>query len=161
MAKGKTKTKTKTKKKISKKPAIAKKAVKKVIKKTAKKIAKKAVKKNVKMKPSQKAVKSNINWSEVLSPVDDRMLVELTSEGERVTAGGLIIPDTVMMPGFKTGKVLSVGPGRRDKTGKRHALGVEKNETVIFNEYSGIDIEIFGKNLKLVQESEILGVKTK
>lgn len=166
MAKGKKKAASKAKK-------SAKKSVKKTAKKAIKKIVKAKIKAKVKTQPKSVAkkaapVKFKVvakkdvkNWDDVLSPIDDRLLVEEVFSGERVTAGGLIIPDTVAMTGYKTAKVLAVGPGRRDKSGKRHPLGVEKNETVIFEEYSGIEIKIFERDLKLVKESEILGIKTK
>ena len=56
-------------------------------------------------------------------PLHDRVLIQAL-EGEEKTAGGVIIPDTAKEKP-QEGKVVAVGPGGRDETGKVQALDVK------------------------------------
>ena len=162
----------------AKKPAKSKnKAVKKVIKAKAKPQAKVSAKAKSKPKPmkkvtpAKKIVKAKVpankaksaaspqkaNLSGVLSPLGDRILVQVI-EGERQTAGGLIIPDTVAITGQRQAMVVAVGPGSRSKKGRLQPLDVKIGDKVLMAEYAGDEIEILGVKAKLVRESEILGV---
>ena len=52
-----------------------------------------------------------------IKPLEDRIVVQ-TLEAEQTTASGLVIPDTAKEKP-QEGKVLAVGPGRVDDSGKR------------------------------------------
>ena len=51
-------------------------------------------------------------------PLHDRVVIERI-DAEAKTAGGIIIPDTAQEKP-QQGKVIAVGPGGRDETGKLH-----------------------------------------
>ena len=55
-----------------------------------------------------------------IKPLEDRIVVQ-TLEAEQTTASGLVIPDTAKEKP-QEGKVLAVGPGRVDDSGKRIVL---------------------------------------
>jgi chaperonin GroES len=93
----------------------------------------------------------------IFVPLDDRVLVEAIS-GERVTAGGLIIPDTVAIQGNKKGNVVAVGRGHRDNKGRILPMDVTPGDVVLYSEHSGSKIQIGNKSLLVLRESEILGV---
>lgn len=99
---------------------------------------------------------SKINWSSYLTPIDDRVLVELTEPPEK-TAGGLYIPE-MAKERSNNGRVVAVGPGKRDKKGRRRPLDVRVGEKIMYAEHAGSKLELQGKNLLLINESEILGV---
>lgn len=120
---------------------------------TAKKTS--TVKAPIKAKAAAPAKKMNL--SGLISPLGDRILVQII-EGERQTAGGLIIPDTVALTGQRQALVVAVGPGSRSKKGRLQPLDVKIGDKVLMAEYSGDEIEILGVKAKLVRESEILGV---
>jgi chaperonin GroES len=89
-----------------------------------------------------------------LRPLDDRVVVE-PQEAEEKTAGGIVLPDTAKEKPQR-GKVISVGPGKLLDSGHRGELSVGVGDTVIYGKYSGTDIEVSGKDVKILRESDIL-----
>jgi chaperonin GroES len=94
-----------------------------------------------------------------LRPLDDRVVVEPTDAEER-TAGGILLPDTAKQKP-QQGKVVAVGPGKLSDKGARTAVGVKVGDTVIYGKYSGSDVEVSGRELKILRESDILAKLTK
>ena len=90
-----------------------------------------------------------------LRPLDDRVVVE-GLEAEEKTAGGILLPDTAKQKP-QQGKVIAVGPGKLSDAGARTALAVKVGDTVLFGKYSGSDVEVNGRELKILRESDILG----
>jgi chaperonin GroES len=89
-----------------------------------------------------------------LRPLDDRVVVE-PQEAEERTAGGIVLPDTAKEKPQR-GTVVSVGPGKLLDNGNRGPLSVGVGDVVIYGKYSGSDIEVSGKDVKILRESEIL-----
>ena len=89
-----------------------------------------------------------------LNPLDDRVVVE-PLEAEEKTAGGIVLPDTAKEKPQR-GTVISVGPGRLLDNGQRGALSVAAGDQVIYGKYSGSEIEVDGKEVKILRESDIL-----
>ncbi len=89
-----------------------------------------------------------------LKPLDDRVVVEPT-EAEEKTAGGILLPDTAKQKP-QQGKVVATGPGKLDDNGNRTVLAVKIGDTVLYGKYSGSDVEVNGKELKILLESDIL-----
>jgi chaperonin GroES len=87
-------------------------------------------------------------------PLDDRMVVE-PLEAEEKTAGGILLPDTAKQKPQR-GRVLAVGPGKLRDNGERATLNVVKGDEVLFGKYSGNDIEVDGREIKILRESDIL-----
>ena len=52
--------------------------------------------------------------------------------------------------------MLAVGPGKLRENGERSPLAVQKGDEVIFGRYSGSDVEIDGREIKIMRESDIL-----
>ena len=89
-------------------------------------------------------------------PLHDRVVVE-RMESEQKTAGGIIIPDTAQEKPMQ-GKVIAVGAGARDETGKVQPLDVKANDTVLFGKWSGTEVKIDGQEYLIRKESDIMGV---
>jgi chaperonin GroES len=89
-------------------------------------------------------------------PLHDRVVVKRLDE-ETKTSGGIIIPDTAKEKP-QQGKVVAVGPGARDETGKVTPLDVRAGDTVLFGKWSGTEVKIDGEDLLIMKESDILGV---
>ena len=89
-------------------------------------------------------------------PLHDRVVVE-RMESEQKTAGGIIIPDTAQEKPMQ-GKVIAVGGGARDETGKIQPLDVKANDTVLFGKWSGTEVKIDGQEYLIMKESDIMGV---
>src|SRR5690348_17062475 len=94
-----------------------------------------------------------------LRPLDDRIVVE-PLEAEEKTTGGILLPDTAKQKP-QQGKVVAVGPGKLSDKGDRTAVAVKVGDTVLFGKYSGSDVEVSGKELKILRESDVLAKVTK
>jgi chaperonin GroES len=89
-----------------------------------------------------------------LRPLDDRVVVE-PQEAEERTAGGIVLPDTAKEKPQR-GTIISIGPGKLLDSGKRGELSVGVGDVVIYGKYSGTEIEVAGKDVKILRESDIL-----
>ncbi len=89
-----------------------------------------------------------------LRPLDDRVVIE-PMEAEERTAGGIVLPDAAREKPQK-GTVVSVGPGKLLDSGSRGALSVAVGDVVIYGKYSGTEIEVAGKDVKIMRETDIL-----
>ena len=89
-----------------------------------------------------------------LRPLDDRIVVEQI-EAEEKTTGGILLPDTAKQKP-QQGKVIAAGPGRLSDKGERLALNVKVGDTVLFGKYSGSDVEVSGRELKILREADVL-----
>jgi chaperonin GroES len=87
-------------------------------------------------------------------PTEDRLLVERL-ESETKTPGGIIIPDNAKEKPMR-GKVVSVGPGRKNDKGDIIAMSIKVGDIVIFAKWSGTEIKINEKELLVMKESDVL-----
>lgn len=102
-----------------------------------------------------------VDFSNWVTPLDDRILVQVAEE-ERVTPGGLYIPDTVAdVSGNFKGLVVAVGRGHQDKKGKIRPLDVKNGDTVVFSQFSGSKIEYQGQTVIFLREADVLGIVNK
>ena len=89
-------------------------------------------------------------------PLHDRVVVEPSQQDEK-TAGGIIIPGNAQEKPMQ-GKVIAVGAGARDETGKIQPLDVKSGDTVLFGKWSGTEVKIDGQEYLIMKESDIMGV---
>ncbi len=85
-----------------------------------------------------------------IKPIDDRILLE-PLQAEEKTASGIIIPDTAKEKP-RMGIVVAVGTDEdlREK--------IKEGNKVLFAKYGGDEVEMNGKEFKLIQRSDILAV---
>jgi chaperonin GroES len=153
----------------------AKKSAAKTAKKTTSQSAKKAV---MTAKPSSKPAKkmqttsarpemktakpsvqrATINWNQLISPLEDRLVIEPQALMEKTT-GGLYIPATVNEKPLQ-GKVLAKGRGRRNRKGQVRPLDVNVGDEIMFAQYAGTPAEIAGQEVLILREEEVLGIVT-
>jgi len=91
-----------------------------------------------------------------LKPLADRMVVEPT-EQEEMTASGIILPDTAKEKPMQ-GKVLAVGPGRRDEKGDRIQMDVKTGDTILYAKYGGTEVKLEEKKYLILKESDVLAI---
>ncbi len=89
-------------------------------------------------------------------PLHDRVVVRRVDSEEK-TAGGIIIPDTAKEKPSE-GVVEAVGPGARDESGKVVALDVKVGDRILFGKWSGTEVKLDGKELLIMNETDIMGV---
>jgi chaperonin GroES len=91
-----------------------------------------------------------------IKPLGDRVLIE-PLEREEMTSSGIVLPDTAKEKP-QEGTVVSVGSGRVDDKGQKHALEVKAGNKVLYGKYAGTEIKIEGKEFLIVSEKDILAV---
>ena len=89
-------------------------------------------------------------------PLHDRVIVKRL-EGEEVTKGGIIIPDTAKEKPVE-GKVIAVGSGKLGEGGKKLPIEVKKGDRVLFGKYAGTEIKIEGEELLIMREDDIIAI---
>ena len=93
-----------------------------------------------------------------LQPLEDRIVVK-QSEGEEMTASGLVIPDTAKEKP-QEGEVLAVGPGRFED-GTRVPLDVKVGDKVIYSKYGGTEVKLSGDELLILSARDVLAIVNK
>ena len=91
-----------------------------------------------------------------VKPLYDRVLVKREESGE-TRKGGIIIPDTAKEKPLE-GKVIAVGSGKVDDSGKSIKMEVKKGDRVLIGKYAGNEIKIDDVEHVIVREDEILGI---
>lgn len=91
-----------------------------------------------------------------IRPLDDRVVVEALEQDEK-TPGGIFLPETAKEKP-QQGKILATGPGKQLDSGERAAMNVKKGDVVLFAKYSGSEVEVDGKELLIMRESDLLAV---
>jgi chaperonin GroES len=91
-----------------------------------------------------------------LRPLADRLVVEPT-EQEEMTASGIYVPETAKEKP-QEGKVIAVGPGRRDDQGERITMDVAEGDRVLFAKYGGTEVKLHDKKYLILKESDVLAI---
>jgi chaperonin GroES len=89
-------------------------------------------------------------------PLHDRVVVRRIAAEEK-TKGGIIIPDTAQEKP-QEGEVIAVGPGGRDENGKLIPIDLKAGNRVLFGKWSGTEVKLYGEELLIMKESDIMGV---
>lgn len=91
-----------------------------------------------------------------IKPLGDRVLIEPLREEKK--RGGIILPDTVDKEKPESGKVVAVGPGRKDEAGKLVPMNIKKGDRVLFTKYGPVEIKIEDKEYLIAREEDVLAV---
>jgi chaperonin GroES len=86
-----------------------------------------------------------------VKPLADRVLVE-PAPAEEKTAFGIIIPDTAKEKP-QNGKVIAVGPGKKDEP-----MTVKVGDAILYGKYSGTELTVDGKEYLIMRESDIYAI---
>lgn len=101
----------------------------------------------------KKGVEKN---SKQITPLGDRVLVRPEAAEEK-TASGIIIPDSAKKEKPGRGKVVAVGPGKREK-GEVVPVSVKVGDIVMFSKYGYDEVDIDGDAHYILAEGAILAV---
>lgn len=102
-----------------------------------------------------------------IKPLHNNVLIEPLSEEERgvKTKSGIFIPDTIDKEKPDQGKIIEVGPGKKDENGKIIPMSVKKGQKVVFSKYGPDEIKIgdsprgeAGKKFYIISEDNILAI---
>ena len=85
--------------------------------------------------------------------LNDRILVDLESDGERKSTGGILIPATAQMGRrLAWGEVVAVGPNVR---------AMQPGDQVLFNPEDRYEVEVRGADYLILRERDIHAVAAK
>lgn len=92
-----------------------------------------------------------------LEPICNKIVIKLDKDEEKKTAGGLIIPGSVIEL-KQTGTVLAAGPGIKSLiTGDRMPLEISVGDRVVVRRNSGVNVKLDdGTEETLIGEDDIL-----
>jgi chaperonin GroES len=92
-----------------------------------------------------------------IKPLADRVIVKPSDEAESKTSGGIIIPDTAKEKP-QEGKIVAVGKGKFDESGKLIKMNVKVGDKVLYSKYGGTEIKYEGQDYLIMSESDIYAV---
>ena len=92
-----------------------------------------------------------------IRPLHDRVLVKRIDLGDKTSAGGIIIPDTVKEKP-QEGEVVAVGPGKMLEDGKVQPMNVKAGDKILFGKYAGTEVKLDDEDYLIMREDDILGV---
>ena len=91
-----------------------------------------------------------------LRPLGDRVLVKAVEKGDEVR-GGLIIPDTAKEKPMEN-RVVALGTGRTDDTGKKVPFEMKKGDHLLVTKYGGTELNLEGKEYRILNSDDVLAV---
>jgi chaperonin GroES len=92
-----------------------------------------------------------------IRPLHDRVLVKRIDLGDKTSAGGIIIPDTVKEKP-QEGEVVAVGPGKMLEDGNVQPMNVKAGDKILFGKYAGTEVKLDDEDYLIMREDDILGV---
>lgn len=91
-----------------------------------------------------------------IQPLHDRVVIKRLEE-ERMSAGGIVIPDSATEKPIQ-GEVVATGEGKPLDNGELRKLKVKKGDKVLFGKYAGTEVKLDGTEYLVVREDDILAV---
>ena len=91
-----------------------------------------------------------------IRPLKDRVLVE-PIEVTEMEKGGIIIPDSAK-EAPQEGKVIAVGKGKTDDSGKLVPMDVKKGDIVLLPKYGGTEVKVEGTDYLILSARDVLAV---
>jgi len=92
-----------------------------------------------------------------IKPLADYVLIEPIKEEEK-TKAGILLPESAEKEKPEKGKVIAVGPGRRDEKGNLIPVSVKVGQTVLFKKYGPDEIKVDNKEYLICKEEDILAI---
>jgi len=90
-------------------------------------------------------------------PLSNHLFLEPLEE-EKTTKSGIVIPDSAEKERPTRGKVIAVGPGKRNEKGEVAPMSVKVGDTVLFKKYGPDEVELDGKKYLVGDEDDILAI---
>ena len=91
-----------------------------------------------------------------IKPLFDRVVIKRMEE-EKMSAGGIVIPDSATEKPIK-GEVIAVGSGKAMDNGTTRTPSVKVGDKVLFGKYSGTEVKLDGTEYLVVKEDDIFAI---
>ena len=92
-----------------------------------------------------------------IKPLSDYILIEPIKEEEK-TKSGILLPETVDKERPEQGKIIAVGPGKRNDSGNIISMDVKVDQRVLFTKYGPNEIKVDGKEYLIAKQEDILAI---
>jgi chaperonin GroES len=93
----------------------------------------------------------------MFKPLSNHLFLEPLEE-EKTTKSGIVLPETAEKERPTRGRVIAVGPGKRNDKGEIIPMSVKVGDVVLFKKYGPDEIEIDGKKYLVGEEDDILAI---
>jgi len=92
-----------------------------------------------------------------IKPLSNNIVVEQTKVSDK-TKGGILLPQSAEKDRPHQGKVISLGPGKKNSQGKAIPMDIKKGDIVMFSKYGPHEIKVGDKEYLVLKEEDILCV---
>lgn len=92
-----------------------------------------------------------------IKPISDHLLIEPIKEEEK-TKAGILLPETAEKERPEQGKVVAVGPGKKNAKGILIPMEVKAGDKVLFTKYGPSEIKVEGKEYLIARQEDILAI---
>jgi chaperonin GroES len=92
-----------------------------------------------------------------IKPLSDHILIEPIKEEEK-TRSGILLPETADRERPEQGKVIAVGPGKRNSKGEIVPLDLKPGQKVLFTKYGPNEIKVDDKEYLIAKQEDILAI---
>ncbi len=91
-----------------------------------------------------------------LKPLSNHVIIQAMDE-DKVTESGIVLPENSKEKPTK-GKIVAVGPGKRNDQGQLQEMSVKVGDIILFKKYGPDEFEIDGEKYLIGDEDDILAV---
>lgn len=92
-----------------------------------------------------------------IKPLSDYILIEPIKEEEK-TKSGILLPETADKERPEQGKVIAVGPGKRNDSGNLIPMDIKEGQKVLFTKYGPNEIKVEDKEYLIAKQEDILAI---
>ncbi len=92
-----------------------------------------------------------------IKPLADHVLIEPLKQEEK-TKSGILLPESSDKERPEQGKVVAIGPGKKDDNGKLVPMEVKVGDMVLFTKYGPNEVKIDEKEYLIAKEDDILAI---
>lgn len=91
-----------------------------------------------------------------LKPLSNHILIQ-PLEDEKTTKSGIVLPENASEKPTK-GKIVAVGPGKKNDKGEIVPMSVKVGDNVLFKKYGPDEIEMDGQKYLIGDEDDVLAI---
>jgi chaperonin GroES len=84
-------------------------------------------------------------------------IMAVREEADDISKGGIVVPDTSKEKPLE-GRVVAIGPGRRNDSGKRLETEVKEGDRILMAKYAGSEVNVGGTEHVFVREEDVLAI---
>ncbi len=92
-----------------------------------------------------------------IKPLSDNVLIEPVEQSEQ-SKGGILLPKTADKDRPEQGKIIAVGPGKKDSSGKINPMELKVGDKVLFTKYGPTEIKVDDVEYLIAKQDEILAI---